>query len=122
MSQRKVVDAGDMHASQLKPSNDFLSEADFISKDGSYRELKAVIENVTIEEFPIPSTSKTEMQPVLAFKGKHKRMVIGAKTNRLSIIAKYGKHTKGWKGGELTLYFDPTVKFKGKPKGGIRIR
>lgn len=120
--ERKVVDANNMKAVQLAPNPDYLSEADFISSDGTYRDLKAKIEGVTIEEFPIPGTSKSEMQPVLSFAGKHKRLVIGAKTNRLKLKGKFGDHTSKWKGGEITLYFDPEVTFGRKVVGGIRIR
>jgi hypothetical protein len=57
----------------------------------------------------------------LKFKGADKQLVLNS-TNRKTLVAMFGNHTKSWTGQKVTLYVDHKVKAFGEIRNGIRIR
>ena len=111
---------------QINPSPDYLSENEFIidsgPKRGTHREIVVEIESMTNDSIPIPGTSKSQVVPCLRFKGKHKALAFGTKAKRIAVKSLLGGEVEKWVGQSITLYWDSSVKFKGKTCGGIRIK
>lgn len=85
-------------------------------------DVKVTIEevfNYDSVEFDAGRTKKNVF--TVKFAGKEKELVLNS-SNRKAIVKKYGAHTKDWKGKEITIFHDKTVKMKGQAVGGIRIR
>jgi hypothetical protein len=91
----------------------------YIKKDdigpGALCTIRAVArENVGTEE-------NQEEKVVITFDEFDKKFVCNL-TNIYAIVAVYGEDYSEWLGKKIVLYFDPTVQFKGKVTGGIRVR
>ncbi len=57
----------------------------------------------------------------LKFVDKQKQLVLNA-TNRKVVARAFGSDTRKWRGQEVKISFDPTVRMKGQTVGGIRIK
>lgn len=92
----------------------------YIAKDDlKGRKVKLVIDRVVMED--VGQGENKEIKPVLYFSGKEKGLVLNV-TNGNTITSIVGTdETDDWPGTEVELYFDPTVQFKGKTTGGLRI-
>lgn len=71
-------------------------------------------ENVSNEDNP-------EEKVVLTLDEFDKKFVANI-TNIFMIVSVYGEDYSEWIGKKIVLYFDPTIQFKGKVTGGIRVR
>lgn len=117
----KSVDLSDKVAAQLYLNSDFLAEGDFINDDGQYREFVLTIDAVTRDELQLPGRSAKESKVVLTFKGAKKRLVCN-KTNVQAIKSHHGKSVKDWLGKQITVKYDPSVKFGRETVGGVRVK
>lgn len=79
---------------------------------------------VTIKAYAIESVrtaSATSKKGVLYFNENIKPLIVN-KSKLKPIVAKYGFETDAWIGKQVTLFFDPTVKFGKELTGGIRVK
>jgi hypothetical protein len=81
------------------------------------REVKAVIENVKLEQM---NDGKEDYKPVLTFVGKKKGLTLN-KTNGEKLAASFGDETAEWAGKEVILYPDKT-QYNGQLVDCIRVR
>ena len=93
----------------------FIDESD-LPKDATVK-----IESVAVEALQLPGSNSKEDKVVMTFAGAKKKLVLN-KTNAKIIAAQHGTDTDTWKGQEITLYFDPTVRFGKQVVGGVRVR
>jgi hypothetical protein len=77
------------------------------------------IEAVQVDNIQIPNSAKTLRKPVIVFKGANKALTLNS-TNRAALVRLFGA-LKDWPGNKIKLVADPSVKFKGKATGGLRI-
>ena len=96
----------------LFPSR-FLTKED-IGAGQLYTIKSVATDNVGKEDEP-------EVKPVLYFNEAPKPFVLNM-TNGQVIGALYGEDLAGWIGKQIVVFFDPTIQFKGKVTGGIRVR
>lgn len=79
---------------------------------------------VTIKDYAIESirtASTTSKKGVLYFKEDIKPLIVN-KSKLKPIVTKYGFETDAWIGKQVTLYFDPTVRFGKELTGGVRVK
>lgn len=82
--------------------------------------VEVTIKAIKTEKVQNTRTFKDEDKKVLYVEEFPQGMILGAKTNRKTLIKKAnGKELKGLK---ITLYRDPEVRFGSKKIGAIRIR
>lgn len=99
-----------------KPDGLYLGEADFKSLD----EIKTVtIASHNIED--VQNESGKRKKGVLRFKGGVKPLVLNV-TNSKTIAKLYGRDADGWIGKQISLYFDPDVRFGKEKVGGVRVK
>jgi len=108
------------HYRQIALSADYLGEADFVHGDG-YREFTLTIAGISQEEVQLPGRTEKEYKVVISFQGAKKRLIIN-KTNAARIKSHHGPWTKNWPGKQVTLYFDPSVRFGKQVVGGVRVK
>lgn len=93
------------------PKSDQLNFDDFITGP----------KNITISKVDI-SSNKDEQQPaIIHYQGDDGHPYKPCKTMRRVIVQIWGKESTNYVGKSMTLYGDKTVKWGGKPVGGIRI-
>lgn len=117
-----------LHVRQLTASADYLSVADFIKPDGSYRQVHLVIAGLEQGVEVHNARGKEERVSVLSFqavngKPTHKRLVL-IKDTIDTLGRLHGEWTDGWAGKAVTLYVEQRVP---NPAGrgfteGVRIR
>lgn len=100
-------------------SRDYLASFDIGGSD-------VTVEVVRVDQAKLRGKGgKTEMRPVLYFKGREKGpgLVLNP-TNGKTMAALYGKHVEQWPGKRVTLYVDHNVRNPegGPPVDGLRIR
>ena len=74
-----------------------LKAADFIGKN-----LKVIINNTEIRDYPAKDGNPATSKPVLSFEGKEKQLVLNA-TNTKTLCNAYGSDSDGWNGHEIGL-------------------
>lgn len=74
-----------------------LKAADFIGKN-----LKVVISNVEVRNYPAKDDQPATSKPVLSFEGKEKQLVLNA-TNTKTLCNAYGKDSDDWINHEIGL-------------------
>ena len=74
-----------------------LKAADFLGKN-----LKVVISEVNIRNYPAKDDKPANEKPVLSFEGKEKVLVLNA-TNTKTLIKSYGEFSEDWLGHEIGL-------------------
>ncbi len=92
----------------------YLAVSDLDGQDWLVTIRAAKMEDVGTEE-------EKESKLILYFE-KQDRGIVCNPTNWDTIEALHGEDTVGWIGKNITLFTDPTVKYKGKRTGGIRVR
>ena len=70
----------------------------------------------------IGTENEQEEKPVIAWQEPDAKPFIVNATNWASIEAMYGEESDDWRGKPIELYFDPSVVFRGKRVGGVRVR
>lgn len=93
----------------------------FIDESDLPNDVVVTIKAVGLEDLQLPGTSATEKKLVMSFEGAKKKLVVN-KTNAQRIAKLYGGQTEDWIGKQITLYFDPEVKFGKQVVGGVRVR
>ncbi len=93
---KREVEKMDMTKYASSESND-LKAKDFIGKN-----LKVVISNVEVRNYPETEDRPASSKPVLSFKGKEKTLVLNA-TNTKTLCEAYGTEDTGWIGHEIGL-------------------
>lgn len=107
----------------VKVSDFVASDSPFLCKEQiqPYGVIRATVERVSVEQVPLPGSSKREPKFVLWLKGWKKGVVVGARRNRKFLAKLFGGvDTSSWKGRPVWLYFDPSAKFGAQTVGGIR--
>ena len=103
--------------------SDFLASGDFqIPETDNYRE--EIVTIVTVYErrnLVFEGGRKKARGWTLKFAEKERELLINA-TNREQLKKMFGPNSLAWRGKKLLLWVDKTVKLKGQPKPGIRIK
>lgn len=99
----------------VKPDAPYFGEQDFETVD---QQFLVTIRQVKTEE--IKSDRGTEIRGVVHFEEDIKPLILNV-TNGKAIAKLYGKQVEGWTGKQITLYFDPSVKFGRERVGGVRV-
>ena len=82
-------------------------------------EVTATIKGYAIES--VRTQSSTTKKGILYFNENIKPLIVN-KSKLKPLVTKYGFDADKWIGKQVTLYFDPTVKFGKEVTGGIRVR
>lgn len=93
-------------------------QSKFLRKEDLDDDLLVTIKQVTLEDMP---GDNHEQRWCVYFKELPKGLVLNVTTIRV-LEAAYGQHSDDWLGNKVTLYVDPSVSFKGKVVGGLRVR
>jgi hypothetical protein len=98
-----------------------LRESKYLTKADCDPELRVTINhlekvNVALEGDP------PEERWALHFKGDHKPMILNSTNGQLIAQSLGSEETDDWAGKEIVLYNDPSITFRGKLVGGIRVR
>lgn len=81
------------------------------------------ISGVVVDRFEPDEEDEAEGEECLALKFDDIRQQLGLnETNNGVMIEMLGHETDDWVGKRITLFVDPTVKYKGERTGGVRIR
>ena len=99
----------------VKPDSPYFGEQDFETVD---QQFLVTIRQVKMEE--IKSDRGTEIKGVVHFEEDIKPLILNV-TNGKTIAKLYGKQVEGWAGKQITLFFDPSVKFGRERVGGVRV-
>jgi hypothetical protein len=121
--QEKQGQWGGIMSTAIKVSDFVASDSPFLCKEQiqPYGVIRAVVERVTVEQVPLPGSSKREPKFVLWLKGWKKGVVVGARRNRKFLAKLFGGvDCSGWPGKPVWLYYDPSAKFGAQTVGGIR--
>lgn len=121
----EVIDVSDWDIVHLNASPDYISEAEFLGKDGSYRELVLEVESMTREMVTDRKGGK-KLKDILKFKERTKRLILN-KTNRTRIFRQHGRRPRDWYGKPVTFFFDTTEKYRNPEtgdmgRGAIRVK
>lgn len=103
-----------MHISKLKKSK-YLGQGDL------ERPVLATIKNIKDENLALES-ELPEIEPVMSFEEDIKPLVLKWTNAQLCAGVCGSEETNDWPGKQIVLFADPTVAYKGKVTGGIRIR
>lgn len=99
-----------------KPDTDFFGGQDLPNLQA---EITATIKSYSIEN--IRTQSGTTKKGVLHFSENIKPLIVN-KSKLKPLVNEYGFDADSWIGKQVTLYFDPTVKFGKEITGGIRVK
>lgn len=77
------------------------------------------IQAIQVDDIQIPNSPKTQRKPVIVFEKASKALTLNS-TNRAALVRLFGA-LANWPGKKIKLIADPSVKFKGKETGGLRI-
>jgi hypothetical protein len=102
-----------MHISKMKKSN-------YLAKGDVDPAVAVTIESVKLET--VGTDADREEKYVLHFRELEKGLVLNWTNSQSVAIAVGSEDTDDWSGERIVLYFDPTVAYKGKVTGGIRVR
>jgi hypothetical protein len=99
-------------------NHNFINEGDL---DGG--NIIATIKSVALEPVTSP-TGKTDDMHILRFaESDIKPMILSAKQNFKNIESATGSpYVENWTGKQITIYYDPKVKFGSAVVGGVRIK
>ena len=86
----------DMNKYAASDSTD-LKAADFVGKN-----LRVIISEVTVRNYPAREDQPATEKPVLSFEGKEKQLVLNA-TNTKTLIKAYGEFSEDWLTHEIGL-------------------
>lgn len=92
----------------------------YLSKEDVMTPVTAIIAAVHREAFENDEEGQ-KTKTVMAFEGEIKPLIIN-NTNWTLLEAVYGEESDTWIGKPVELYCDPTVMYKGKVTGGVRVR
>jgi hypothetical protein len=92
----------------------------YLKKEDVMTPITAVIASLYREEFDNEEEGK-KITTIMSFEGEIKPMIINT-TNWTLLEAVYGEESDTWIGKSVELYCDPTVMYKGKVTGGVRVR
>jgi len=62
-----------------------------------------------------------EEKPVMHFREDVKSFIVN-QTNWITIESAYGDESDHWAGKQIVVFYDPTIAFKGRRTGGVRVR
>ena len=99
-----------------KPDTDFFGGQDLPNLQA---EITVTVKDYSIEN--IRTASTTSKKGVLYFNENIKPLIVN-KSKLKPLVNKYGFEVESWIGKQITLYFDPTVKFGKEITGGIRVK
>lgn len=99
-----------------KPETEFFGGQDLPNLQA---EITVTIKAYAIEN--VRTASATSKKGVLYFQENIKPLIVN-KSKLKPIVAKYGFETDAWIGKQVTLYFDPTVRFGKELTGGVRVK
>jgi len=91
----------------------------FLAKEDAPHPFQATIAKVDMQT--IQSDHGEESKPVMYFQQDIKSLILNG-TNWDVCEAAYGPDTEMWTGRVVELFTDPSVKFRGKMVGGLRLR
>lgn len=95
-------------------------QSKYLAKEDCDPAILVTISGMTMDEIEVDN--EQERRTVLHFNGELKPMILN-QTNKELLKAITGANTVGGvKGKKVVLYNDPTISFKGKLVGGIRMR
>lgn len=126
MSEPDPIDCSEWDLVHLNAPPDKISEAEFLAKDGTYRELVGLeIVKVTRELKTLPG-GKKELADLVYFKGKTKALFAN-KTNKRRIGRQHGKKVRDWYGKKITLFFDTDERYRDPVtnemmRGSVRVK
>jgi hypothetical protein len=92
----------------------------YLSKEDVMIPITAIIASLYREEFESDEEGK-KTKTIMAFEGDIKPIIVNT-TNWTLLEAVYGEESDAWVGKPVELYCDPTVMYKGKVTGGVRVR
>lgn len=79
-----------------------------------------LVQPITVKVERVNKTS-TDQPVTIHYEGENGRPFKPCKTVRRILAKAWGRDASQWAGRLMTLYCDPTVKWAGKPVGGIRV-
>lgn len=77
---------------------------------------------VTIERMAVEEVEDGKTRPILYFVGKDKGMVMNPTNWDLMELYTGQEESNSWIGATILIWHDPTVMYKGKRTGGMRIK
>lgn len=92
--------------------------------DGAHWPVTVSAWELILEEKEYDGRNYTKKTIVLHFSGQREGGK-GLKLNKVNeefMIEHFGDETDGWVGASIILYIDPSVSFKGRMTGGIRLK
>lgn len=103
-----------MHINQLK-------ESKFLKKEDCGPGILVTIAKLTEENMAMEG-EKPDMKWCVHFMEDVKPLALGSTNAQLIAAAVGSEETDNWAGKKIVVYSDPTIVFKGKVTGGIRVR
>lgn len=103
-----------MHINQLK-------ESKFLKKEDCGPGILVTIAKLTEENMAMEG-EKPDMKWCVHFMEDVKPLALGSTNAQLIAAAVGSEETDDWAGKKIVVYSDPTIVFKGKVTGGIRVR
>jgi len=103
-----------MHINQLK-------ESKFLKKEDCGPGILVTISKLTEENMAMEG-DKPDMKWCVHFMEDVKPLALGSTNAQLIAAAVGSEETDDWAGKKIVVYSDPSIMFKGKVTGGIRVR
>lgn len=96
-------------------SDTIIAKSDQLNADDLVEPITIKVDSVT------KTTVNGEKTFTVKYQGDEGRPFKPCKTVRRILVRAWGKDASAWAGRAMTLYNDPTVRWAGKPVGGIRV-
>jgi hypothetical protein len=103
----------------MKRSDAFPSQYLNASDLAGRGDVPCTIEHIAMENMGNDDDQKAK--PVMYFKNGSKGLPLNG-TNWDALSAVFGEESDAWIGKRVTLWLDPSVRFRGKPTPGIRFK
>ena len=91
----------------------------FLATEDIHEETTVTIESIEVGEFSGENGKVKKL--IFSFTDLPARLAVNTENAKV-LIDKFGDETDGWLGKKIVLFVDPTVKFRNKTVGGIRIK
>lgn len=115
---RKVIKDNAEAKDFYDPKENYLGFVDFALS--GITEKVFIIKSIQVDDIPSAGTGRTEKKPVAILEGAKKVLILSA-GKRNALIRLFGE-LKNWRGKQIKLVADPSVKYKGKITGGLVIK
>lgn len=97
----------------------FLAKEDLQDADGGeYTKVVGTIESVNMGEV----VGADDEKPIMVFKEDSLKAMVVNSTNWFACEVEWGDESDDWTGNQVEICVDPSVSFKGKRVGGLRLK